>query len=46
MQLVPLHLGVLWDLSYWTTFCLTWFVLPIHQVGSIKLLNSVVSYSA
>ena len=25
-------LGVLWDLSYWTTFCLTWFVLPIHQV--------------
>lgn len=25
-------LGILWDLSYWTTFCLTWFVLPIHQI--------------
>lgn len=25
-------MGLLWDLSYWTTFCLTWFVLPIHQV--------------
>ena len=25
-------LGILWDLSYWTTFCLTWFILPIHQV--------------
>ena len=25
-------LATLWDLSYWTTFCLTWFVLPIHQI--------------
>jgi hypothetical protein len=26
------HLGMLWDLTYWTTFALTWFLLPIHQM--------------
>lgn len=25
-------LSTLWDLSYWITFTLTWFVLPFHQI--------------
>ena len=25
-------LALLWDLSYWITFNLTWFVLPLHQI--------------
>ena len=25
-------LATLWDLSYWITFNLTWFVLPLHQI--------------
>jgi hypothetical protein len=25
-------LSTLWDLSYWITFTLTWFVLPFHQL--------------
>jgi hypothetical protein len=25
-------LALLWDLSYWITFTLTWFVLPLHQI--------------
>ena len=25
-------LALLWDVSYWITFNLTWFVLPLHQI--------------
>jgi hypothetical protein len=25
-------LGILWDLTYWSTFFLTWLILPLHQI--------------